>query len=368
MTAETIHDPTTTPPASATPATPSNADSSESSTFEARPPIIRRALPGGICATWERVDPRLIRVIRDTAETSGLWPLTLYGPTGTGKSSLLALLAASWPTNRVRYYLASDLIALIQSARCRGGVLLPGAARTVSEDHLWRSRVDAADLLVLDDIGTRGPTDSAYDILHQIIDRRRRKPTALSTNLSPEELVDVLDDRIVSRLLAGTAVEMDSPDQRLQQGQRYRVSGPPPTATCSAASSLQPRPVHSAADAERERQAAVIAAERAERDRRNGIIEAEHGPTWDAMSSDERLALCEAVSHTLAAALLRYGPDDRRVRGPALIALLNGQALSSPSSVDADVTPRVRESQIAAMQAMDAAESEAEPSDEEEPA
>lgn len=70
--------------------------------------------------------------------------------------------------------------------------------------------------VAMDDIGTRAPTDSQYDAIYAFIAAREGKATAYTTNLSPAALAKLYDDRIVSRLLAGTVIEMDDVDRRLE--------------------------------------------------------------------------------------------------------------------------------------------------------
>lgn len=59
------------------------------------------------------------------------------------------------------------------------------------------------DLLVIDDLGTEFITPFTASVIHNIIDTRllRKKPTIITTNLSPVELEKKYDPRIVSRLI-----------------------------------------------------------------------------------------------------------------------------------------------------------------------
>lgn len=111
-------------------------------------------------------------------------------------------------------------------ARREGSVLLNGAMREVGEADLWRTRVESAHLLIIDDLGLRRPTEAQYEVVYEIIDRRGRRPLALSANLSPDQLRDLYDDRVVSRLMRGTVIELDLPDRRIAEGRSYRLSAP----------------------------------------------------------------------------------------------------------------------------------------------
>jgi DNA replication protein DnaC len=73
--------------------------------------------------------------------------------------------------------------------------------------------------LVLDDVGVRRATDFGLDALQWLVDYRWKNSleTLATSNLSPGELAQRLDDRIVSRLCGFGKVEhMDGPDRRLQ--------------------------------------------------------------------------------------------------------------------------------------------------------
>ncbi len=100
---------------------------------------------------------------------------------------------------------------------------MPGSEQVVGEDSLWRVRIDQPSLLVLDDLGTRKPTESQYEIIFELIDRRQGKPLVVSTNHSPEALGKVFDDRIASRLSAGTVIDFPLVDRRKEAGTRFRV-------------------------------------------------------------------------------------------------------------------------------------------------
>ncbi|MCA9109319.1 MAG: ATP-binding protein [Planctomycetaceae bacterium] len=191
-------------------------------------PEIRRPLTNGIHASWLQVDPRIITVIRETIQ-SNRWPLTLWGPPGSGKTCVAALTLASWPTSHdtnVRFFTVSSFVSLVQQARRDGSVLLHGAERECSESDIWRVQIEQKELLVLDDLGTRSPTDSQFEIIFEMIDRRRNRPLIISTNHSPEALSGVFDDRIKSRLLAGTVLEMLLQDRRPANGRRCRIVDP----------------------------------------------------------------------------------------------------------------------------------------------
>ena len=62
-------------------------------------------------------------------------------------------------------------------------------------------------------------------MLFDILERRKAKMTVITSNHSPEQLRDVVfeDERIFSRLLAGTTLACDGEDRRKVDPVRYKV-------------------------------------------------------------------------------------------------------------------------------------------------
>ena len=69
---------------------------------------------------------------------------------------------------------------------------------TYDQEEVYRN----VKLLVIDDIGTRLPSDWAYEVLYGIINFRyeNKKPTIYTSNLSLEQLEEVFDSRLASRI------------------------------------------------------------------------------------------------------------------------------------------------------------------------
>jgi DNA replication protein DnaC len=87
-------------------------------------------------------------------------------------------------------------------------------------DSLMNKMV-SADLLILDEIDLHGTSDNDYNILYELINARYElggRPTIAISNRSVDRLVVDLDERLVSRILAGTKpVQFDWPGQRNAQ-------------------------------------------------------------------------------------------------------------------------------------------------------
>lgn len=80
--------------------------------------------------------------------------------------------------------------------------------------HDWRE----ARCVLVDEIGTRKTvTDHQYETLKRLIDERERVggPAVFVSNVGLEDLGRLYDDRIASRLAAGTMVVFGGEDRRV---------------------------------------------------------------------------------------------------------------------------------------------------------
>lgn len=87
-----------------------------------------------------------------------------------------------------------------------GGIVLP--------EHVW-SMISGYSLVVLDEIGARAPSDHAYETLQAALDTRASRPSIYISNLPISEIAAVYDDRIASRLAAGSIYQTESTDRRI---------------------------------------------------------------------------------------------------------------------------------------------------------
>jgi len=79
-------------------------------------------------------------------------------------------------------------------------------------DYLLQNIVRAP-LLVLDDVGTRKPSDSFMDFLYWIADQRYEnkdnQATIITTNLNAQSMREVMGDAFTSRVASGICVRWD---------------------------------------------------------------------------------------------------------------------------------------------------------------
>jgi DNA replication protein DnaC len=157
------------------------------------------------------------------------WPafdrgLLIVGPVGVGKTHLaVAVLAELVDTMGVRGIFCdfTDLLARIQATFSKGS--------DESEDEILAIYRDA-DLLVLDELGARRPTDWARDILYGLLNTRynRKRITLLTTNYgdTPEKPGgETLELRVGTAMRSRLAemcqlIPLTGPDYRREVKQR----------------------------------------------------------------------------------------------------------------------------------------------------
>lgn len=122
--------------------------------------------------------------------------LLLHGKAGLGKTFLCNCIAKEALDQgfNVIYLTAFQLFRLIREYRFNYDTDL-------SIDDI--DAVYQCDLLIIDDLGTEGSNSFTTSELFSLINDRllNEKPVVISTNLSPNELVNQYSDRIISRVL-----------------------------------------------------------------------------------------------------------------------------------------------------------------------
>lgn len=155
------------------------------------------------------------------------FPVFVFGPVGCGKTCAAALVYRTWrvSANRpgtVRWRRCDTILDEILKARFSDGVTVetPGGDLVKMTESGLFNMFGAADLAVLDDIGTSKLNDERYAALLRLLDSRVGKPTLITSNKGPDELAGsseapgVYDNRIVSRLCAGLVISVSGDDRR----------------------------------------------------------------------------------------------------------------------------------------------------------
>lgn len=130
--------------------------------------------------------------------------LLFWGPVGTGKSYVAACIANELLNRRVSVIMTS-FVKILQNVQ----------SLQVDESKLI-ARLNSAELLIIDDLGTERNTDYALEKVYNIIDSRylSGKPLILTTNLTLPEMQECQDTRY--KRIYDRIFEMCYP---------YRVSG-----------------------------------------------------------------------------------------------------------------------------------------------
>ena len=150
----------------------------------------------------DRVDARLLVLFNRLVSGAEPWPLFLFGPSGRGKTS--AALALCDVTATATY---ADLESLATATMSS-----PDEA-----NHIWE-RVGSKQLAVLDEIGVRERTgDLHYAMLKRFADLREQQAGRVAifiSNVEPDQIPRLYDDRIASRILCGACFRLDGDDRR----------------------------------------------------------------------------------------------------------------------------------------------------------
>lgn len=145
------------------------------------------------------VDRALSVVVNELVRGRAPWPLTLVGDAGAGKTCVSLCVLDRFGGMYRRF---PDLCQELADAKCAR--LFNDAGYKVGVCQVWDGWLNA-NLAVLDEIGCRGTaSDHVYDVLLTALDSRQEMPLVCVTNLTVEEIANVFDDRIASRLCAGT--------------------------------------------------------------------------------------------------------------------------------------------------------------------
>lgn len=166
-------------------------------------------------ATFDGIKPSFRKALRDAIEGDS-WPIYVHGRPGTGKSCALALVYASWrETQHAYWYPLETFVGDVTACRRHGHVSKTIDNQTFdrTEGTLWRF-ANSGHLWAIDDFGTRDVSNAGFEIVFRLIDSRAWLPTIITSNLSPTQISKLYDERIASRLRAGTVIEVTGDDRR----------------------------------------------------------------------------------------------------------------------------------------------------------
>jgi len=143
----------------------------------------------------------MLKLLEGTAK----WPLYLHGSAGSGKTCALRLLVAL--VSRSKYDTFHDFLVTLREYGS-------GKFSDANELTIWNRYRKDFDLTVIDEVGSRTPSDFQYETMCRLLDAREDKPFVVASNLTLMELSKLYDDRVSSRCGAGTVYKMAAGDRR----------------------------------------------------------------------------------------------------------------------------------------------------------
>lgn len=145
----------------------------------------------------------------------------IYGPCGTGKTHLAIGLAKKWATFNTVEFEGKKVIRKGEVQFMPAVEFFLELKQTFngegSEEEIIKHYASSG-LLVIDDLGSEKISDWSRQMLYVLIDRRYRncRQTIITTNLTPKNISEKIDDRIMSRISEmGRIVKLDGEDKRL---------------------------------------------------------------------------------------------------------------------------------------------------------
>ena len=158
---------------------------------------------------WDQVPQVVVDAVKLLSLGNARWPLVLLGEAGSGKTCAGLCLVDMWGG---LYVTAAEWASFV--VRCRLGEVETSNGYRIFENEVWRHFALDAPLVVLDELGERNPTDTAYQTVKKAIDVRQGAPLVVISNLTIEQLAKLYSDPVASRLRAGTVVRLEG-DRRV---------------------------------------------------------------------------------------------------------------------------------------------------------
>ena len=168
-------------------------------------PLLDKQTFDSFSLDYYRADPQNLRLMERTLQMAREYATTFtmrsgnllfFGRTGLGKTHLSTAIAREVILRGydVVYDSLPNILADYEHDRFHSGY--------GTEDER-AAKYAAADLLIMDDLGTEMVTQFSLSCLYNIINTRlcAERPTIISTNLGEDELQERYHDRITSRLL-----------------------------------------------------------------------------------------------------------------------------------------------------------------------
>jgi len=178
---------------------PANIDRPSAETSEITPAAFDDFIPS------EANQFALSAVKKCASGVASFSPLVIYGPTGSGKSMLLELLAKNTKMRTVVTSGAEFVTDFFRALNTKSTLAFKGTMRD-------------CDLFIIDNVqGLAGKKESSKEFMALIEDLiRQKKNVVISSNISPSRIAG-FDPHLVSLLASGLSVDLTAPDSSVRE-------------------------------------------------------------------------------------------------------------------------------------------------------
>lgn len=158
-------------------------------------------------ATIENIEDERVKSFALTWCAKPQGNVVLSGKSGVGKTWAAAAMMRESCTDSVRFEVVADLAVNWREALKLG-----------EGDANLLYKLGDQGVLVLDDLGTRTPTEGFLDFLYVLVNKRLNNnlPTICTTNMTSDEMRAKCGDALMSRLCSGNKpMRMEGKDRRI---------------------------------------------------------------------------------------------------------------------------------------------------------
>lgn len=143
--------------------------------------------------------------------------MVLSGKNGTGKSFVAQAIYELYAPYKLPYY-DKDIAYFVTQSKLNSEWLDQKQEGSATE---VLNRLKGTKLLIIDDLGTRAPTEAFMDFLFDLFDtrwnNRDKVGTIITTNLNAADMRLKFSDAIVSRIASGICMRFEGEDRRFME-------------------------------------------------------------------------------------------------------------------------------------------------------
>ena len=156
---------------------------------------------------------KTLRAAMNISIVQKLWPLTMHGQPGTGKTCA-ALSLTDYCGWAIYEKMQSLMATRIQASK--GELYTKGQQPRKLSERDYLTQLERMELVIVDEVGMSDvPSSYERQCLHELLDARENKATILITNRTLKEISVMYGEAILSRILGGNTCECDWEDRRI---------------------------------------------------------------------------------------------------------------------------------------------------------